>query len=81
MLEQTSTLNGFSYPSPFTELPLVGSTVWVTDISSSAFCFDIEWTGEEYDIDIFNRGIVHLTQENAVAHAQAIILACGGTFE
>lgn len=81
MLEQTSTLNGFNYPSPFTEHPLVGDTVWVTDISSSAFCFDIEWTGEEYDIDIFNRGIVHLTQENAVAHAQAIILACGGTFE
>lgn len=81
MLEQTDALNGFSYPSALTEHPDVGTVVYITDISSSAFCFDIEWTGEEYDIDVFNRGIVHLTQENAVAHAQAIILACGGTFE
>lgn len=81
MLEQTSTLNGFSYPSALTEHPDVGTVVYITDISSSYFSFDIEWSGEEYDIDVFNRGIVHLTQENAIAHAQAIILACGGTFE
>lgn len=81
MLEQTNNLNGFSYPSPLTEPPSFSTIVYITDISSSDFCFDITWTGEEYDVDVLNRGIVHLTQDNAVAHAQAIILACGGTFE
>ena len=70
-----------AYPSPLTEPPSFNTIVYITDISSSDFCFDITWTGEEYDVDVLNRGIVHLTQDNAVAHAQAIILACGGTFE
>lgn len=80
MLEQTNNLNGFSYPSALTEPPSFGTIVYITDISYSDFCFDTEWADGEYEVDMLNRGIVHLTQDNAVEHAQAIILACGGTF-
>lgn len=80
MLTKTSEVNGFSYPVALTEPPSFNTIVYITDISSSDFCFDIVWTGEEYDVDVLNRGIVHLTQDNAVAHAQAIILACGGQY-
>lgn len=72
-------LNDFGYPEPESAAPAVGTRYWFPNIKwhdrLSSTCV---WEGSKFDFYHLHRSLIHLSKENAEAHARAIILAGGG---
>ena len=60
--------------------PEIGTTIFVTDITSPFMCYRTQWTGtySNSNTEMVKRGLVHLTQESAIEHSKALILISGG---
>ena len=58
----------------------IGTTIFVTDITSPFMCYRTQWTGtySNSNTEMLKRGLVHLTQESAIEHSKALILLSGG---
>ena len=74
--QEMRSLNGYEYPVPETEAPEVGTPYCVPCIDGSILCKI--WHGIRFDLNRLSLRIVHLSEENAIAHTKAIILAGGG---
>ena len=64
-----------SYPAPVTT-PLEAGTVYYVPITSYTDedpIYDLVWDGDNYDSYMLEIGFVHLSKENAMAHANALI--------
>lgn len=48
------------------------------DPTIDRLCFWSEWDNVKLDEQRLERGVVHLTEENAIAHAKALIKLSGG---
>lgn len=55
-----------------TEVPERGTWIWVADPAASGFAFTCHWEGDLSGMQRFQRGLIHLTQENAVAMGKAL---------
>lgn len=72
-------LNGHEYPLAETEPPAFGTHYWVPDpLHPETTLGQLLWTGDEFDLLRLGRGLVHLTEDAARAHADAIISAGNG---
>ena len=78
---RTITINGIECPAPilWDSLP-DGTEFWIADPTrhDGEYTRYLVWDGQSCDVQHLQRGLVHLSKENAVAHAKAIILASGG---
>ena len=74
--QEMRSLNGYEYPAPETEAPEVGTPYYVPCIDGSIL--SKIWHGIRFDLNRLSLRIVHLSEENAIAHAEAIIWAGGG---
>lgn len=65
---------------PIDTPPEIGTTIFVTDITSPFMCYRTQWTGtySNSNNEMLKRGLVHLTQESAIEHSKALILLSGG---
>lgn len=62
-----------------TTAPKEGTHYFITHPSNQNYCMESVWSNDDLGNRYLNRGLVHLTKENAIKHAKAIILASGGS--
>ena len=77
----TITINGIEVPEPIREAPEMNTPYYLTDASDRHLVIDTSWEGSPIEHSWLNRGLCHLTEDAAKAHARALILASGGTLE
>ena len=66
---RTITVNGIEVPDPLRVEPKLHDTYWF--VCASGVCKD-SWNEYPTDKNIFNNGAIHLTQEAAQAHYDAL---------
>ena len=71
-------IGDYAFREPEREAPEVWTDYFLPDIDRWEYFAKIRWAGDGCDIKRFNRGLIHLTKEAAIAHAKAMILASGG---
>lgn len=74
------TIGDVSFPKPLTDKPSINTKYYYP--SSYFHLFDNGfWNNTELDCHRLKLGMLHLTKENAIAHAKALIKLSGGTYE
>ncbi len=77
----TIQIGGIHVPKPLMTPPPRGTQYWCALMDENAMAYEFTWDGDIYDELALKRGMLHLTKENAVAHAKALIKVSGGTWE
>lgn len=80
LAQEMITINGVSFPKPESE-PLVDRAYYyanpmIRDLHTVAY-----WRGDGVDMLLLARGLVHLSKENAIAHAKALVKLSGGSVD
>lgn len=75
----TSAAGSWEFSEPLRVAPAIGSAYWIVDVDQQKMVSKIIWDGDSRDVLWLKRGLCHLTEEAAEAHASALILASGGT--
>ena len=70
---KTITVNGIEIPEPIKKEPKVGEKFFFVNLASSTLFNFYSWTGDKYDKEWFNKGLLHFTEEAAIAHAKALL--------
>lgn len=75
------TIGDVSFPKPESEAPELMSEYWVPNLSYRYYSGPVpnRWLDDLADRQRLRRGLVHLTRENATAHAKALLKLSGGT--
>lgn len=69
----TIKINGHDVPAPERVAPPSGTRYWVPLMTASEPCVIYRWANDDLDARCLTRGLVHLTEEAAVAHAKALL--------
>lgn len=67
------TINGIEVPEPIREAPKLGEKVFLVNTASSTLVVDYLWANYKYDKEWLNKGLLHFTEEAAIAHAKALL--------
>lgn len=68
--------------APETEPLAIGTPYYTTSLTGKAkYMTSVKWSDHEMDFRRLCRRIIHLSAENAIAHAKALILASGGVLD
>jgi hypothetical protein len=70
---KTITINGIEVPEPLKIKPVNIINYFVPSVYSHKLFDSFSWSGDQVDDRLFERGIVHLTKEAAIKHAEALI--------
>lgn len=70
---RTITVNGREIVAGETVEPSFGTKYYAADPYSTVFFSDDKWSGWPEHHEWLRRGLVHLTKENAIAHAKAML--------
>lgn len=65
------TIAGITFDAPETEAPKVGTKYWVVKFVTTSACLQ-RWNDDPYDHRWLANGLIHLDEENAILHAQAL---------
>jgi hypothetical protein len=65
-------------PEPVANSLPIGTIYCIPQLNSNRSFSKYQWDGDSLDHTCLRRGIIHLTEENAVLHTKALILASGG---
>lgn len=81
--QEMITIGDVSFPKPESEPPELGTEYWIAEASYEYYATTIPilWGDDSQDRIFLKRGFVHLTRENAIAHAKALIKLSGGECE
>lgn len=66
-------VNGIDVPSPLTIEPERHDTYWTIDFREDDLVEEFTWASDEFDMRLFERGLCHSTEENALKHAEALL--------
>ena len=69
----TIKINGHDVPAPERVAPPSDTRYWVPQMTAQKPCDIFRWDGGVMDMRHLTRGLVHLTEEAAVAHAKALL--------
>ena len=69
----TIIVNGIEVPEPVWEALEVGQGYWVADVITTELSLSIRWYGDKNDRERLDRGLIHLTESAAIAHAKAML--------
>lgn len=78
IIQEVITIGDVSFPKPQTEYLLKDETYYMPDITKSDLYRWEYWEFDGHDKQALKNGMVHLTKENAIAHAKALIKLSGG---
>lgn len=83
LVQEMVTVGDVSFPKPVSEPLEVATEYWVAHPVYSVYTASCacRWSDDFYDNLYLKRGLIHLSKENAVAHAKAIIQLIGGTVD
>ncbi len=70
---RTITVNGIEVPEPIREEPKVGEKYFLVNLASPTLVNYYSWSHHRDDNEWLNKGLVHLTEEAAIAHAKALL--------
>lgn len=70
---ETITINGHEVPAPMRGPLGDGQEYWLTDPAKDLMCALMQWTGSDFDFVWLTRGLIHLTEDAAIAHAEALL--------
>ena len=76
--QEMRSLNGHAYPAPETVAPAFGTRYYVPAVTASGLRTAHLWRGALSDLRRLVAGFVHLNEESATEHTEAIINAGGG---
>lgn len=62
-----------TYPKPVSEPLEMGQRYWVPRFGTGDYCETYSWSGGKYCYNWLSRGLIHLTESDAIAHAKALI--------
>ena len=68
-------------PKPLMAPPPLGTNYWFIDLYNQGLVNHFQWAGCDFDNRSLKRGLVHLTEGAALAHAKALINVSGGKRE
>jgi hypothetical protein len=74
--QKTININGYEVPEPCREPLENGTTYYVYDLVRDELIYTSTWVsqcGDSMDKQRLKRGLIHLTKEAAVAHAEALL--------
>lgn len=80
LCQETITIGDVSFPKPESNPLKDGTEYWVAEPAYQHYIAirPSRWAGDDLDRRFLHRGLVHLTKENAIAHAKALIKLSGG---
>lgn len=81
LAQEMITVGDVSFPKPESRAPEIGDMYYIPRLNASTFRNQYHWDGSEADQSFLKAGLVHLTKENAIAHAKALIKLSGGECE
>lgn len=70
---KTIKVNGFEVAAPETKELADGTKFYIPDLSDVNFVNECYWTGCPFDCISLKRNLIHIPEENAVAHAKAML--------
>lgn len=70
---RTITVNGREINAPEIDRPKDGVVYWIPSMFTEYFATGNHWNGSINELLWLRRGLVHLTKENAIAHAKAML--------
>ena len=70
---KTITVNGIEVPEPAREAPKMGEKFFLVNLASPTLVNDYPWSNHRYDNEWLNKGLLHFTEEAAIAHAKALL--------
>lgn len=71
---ETININGHEVPAPVRRpLGNLGDSYFVPDLKFDPPVQMYGWVGGSYDLQMLERGLIHLTKEAAIAHADALL--------
>ena len=71
---KTITVNGIKVPEPAREAPKMREKFFLVNLASPTLVNEYLWSNHSYDNEWLNKGLVHPTEEAAIAHAKAMLL-------
>lgn len=77
--QPTIRIGELDVPEPLRVAPTKNTEYWIAKAANASLTYQSEWVNDNSDILWLNRGLVHLSEEAAVAHAKALIAVSGGT--
>ena len=69
----TITINGIDVPAPEVVPPAVGTRYWWPYLFESRMVACSSWNNDVFDVRALARGIIHLTEDAAIKHAEALL--------
>jgi hypothetical protein len=66
-------INGIEVPKGETVVPASGSRLFLPVIHDPTYFQCIDWNGSSLHHDFLSKGLLHLTKEDAIAHAKALL--------
>jgi hypothetical protein len=66
-------VNGFEVPEPMHVKPDVGVKFYIPNLDNDCFFSGSSWDGYNIDNTWLSRGLIHTTEEAAIAHAKAML--------
>lgn len=73
MASKTMKVNGYEIEKSETTAPKSGTKYWIPDTARTALIYSTVWANAEFDNLMLNRKVVHLSKENALNHAKAML--------
>ncbi|MDO4441357.1 MAG: hypothetical protein Q4B81_04165 [Moraxella sp.] len=78
LAKETITIGDVSFPKPESSPPKQGTKYWAVSITAHYIPPLRIWEDDNIDKSYLAHGLVHLSKENAIAHAKALIELSGG---
>jgi hypothetical protein len=70
--KSVTTINGYEVPMPEREAPQCGKEYFFPSFQQDGGVYSYTWAGDVYDHRLLSAGMVHLTEEAAKKHAEAL---------
>lgn len=80
LAQEMITIGGVSFPKPVIKPLERGAEYWIADPSEPYYTTisSCRWEDDKLDNCYLRRGIIHLSEENAIAHTKALVKLSGG---
>ena len=80
-IKEMITIGNVSFPKPETKKPNMNSKYYSPLLGDTSEAYiELSWEDDSIDNTSFTQGLVHLSKDNAIAHAKALIEISGGTY-
>lgn len=70
---ETIDINGIEVPCPVREPLRYGQIYYTPRIRDEVLYAELKWNDDNIDRRLLERGLIHLTKESAIAHAEALL--------